>query len=50
MRKVSKYKMLDEYLTVMLGAGEVRKFDEAGYYCLTYHPRGRVACKIVASV
>lgn len=41
--KSSNYYKLDEYLKVMLGAGEAGKFDETGRYCLFYHPRGRAA-------
>ena len=48
--KASKYDMIDEYLTLMLGAGEAGKFDEAGWYCLMYHPRGGAGCKKAALV
>ena len=48
--KTSNYYRLDEYLKVMLGAGEAGKFDKAGRYCLTYHPRGHAACRKTASV
>lgn len=44
------YNILDEYLKVMLGGGEGGKFDKAGRYCLTYHPRGRAACRKTALV
>lgn len=42
--KSSTYRTLDEYLSVMLGAGEAEELDEDGYYRMTYHPRGRTAC------
>ena len=30
----------------MVGSAEAEKIDEAGYYCLTYHPpEGRGECK-----
>ena len=48
--KTSNYHRLDEYLKVMLGGGEAGKFDKAGRYCLTYHPRERAARRTAASV
>ncbi len=45
------YKTLDEYLKMKLGGGEAAGWlDEFRAYCLTYHPRGRAACKSTASV